>query len=59
MNGYSMKIINQVGVAVFETNIEEPLYEVDLSSWSGNGLYFVQIIDSGGQVIDTRKIIIQ
>ncbi len=59
MNGYSIKIINQVGVTVFETNIEEPLYEVNLSSWSGNGLYFVQVIDSGGNIIDIRKIIIQ
>ena len=59
MSGYQLKIINQIGAVVFETNVEEPLYEVNLSTWSGMGLYFVQVIDSGGNIIDIRKIILQ
>ncbi len=59
MNGYQLKIINQTGTVVFETRVEEPLYKVNLSTLSGKGLYFIQVIDSGGNVIDIRKIILQ
>jgi hypothetical protein len=59
MNGYQLKIINQLGSTVFETYIEEPLYEVNLSTWTSIGLYYVQVIDSSGIIIDIRKIILQ
>ena len=59
MNGYQLKIIDQLGAVVFETNVEEPLYEVNLSTWSGIGLYYVQVIDPGGIIIDIRKIVLQ
>lgn len=59
MNGYSLKIIDQLGAVVFETNVEEPLYEINLSTWTGMGLYYVQVIDSGGSIIDIRKIVLQ
>ena len=59
MDGYKLKIMNQLGSIVFETNVEDPLYQVNLSSWSGKGMYFLQIIDPGDQIIDIRKIILQ
>jgi len=59
MNGYKLKIISQLGSVVFETNVEDPLYQVNLSSWTGTGLYFIQLIDSGDMIIDIRKIILQ
>ena len=59
MNGYKLKIINQLGSVVFQTNVEDPLYQVNLSTWSGKGLYFIQLIDSGDMIIDIRKIILQ
>lgn len=59
MNGYQLKIIDQLGAIVFETNVEDQLYEVNLSTWSGIGLYYLQVIDSGGSIIDIRKIVLQ
>ena len=59
MNGYHININNQLGASVFETNIEEPLYNVSLSTWTGTGLYFIQVIDADGYIIDIRKIILQ
>ena len=59
MIGYQLKIINQLGEIVFETNVEEPLYEVNLSTWSGMGLYYIQVINSSGSIIDIRKIVLQ
>jgi hypothetical protein len=59
MDGYQLKIINELGTVVYETNVEDQLYEVNLSTWTGMGLYFIQVIDSGGKVIDTKKIILE
>lgn len=59
MNGYKLKIMNQLGAVVFETNVEDPLYQVNLSTWSGKGLYFIQLRDAGDMIIDIRKIILQ
>ena len=59
MNGYRLKIISQTGATVFETDVEEALYEVNLSTWSGTGLYYLQLIDTGGDIIDIRKIVLQ
>ena len=50
---------DQLGAIVFETNIEDQLYEINLSSWSGVGLYFVRVIDTSGETIDTKKIVLQ
>ena len=59
MDGYQLKIYNQLGTTVFETQVEEALYELNLSSWTGTGLYILQLIDSGGNAIEIRKIILQ
>lgn len=59
MGGYNIRIINQLGVSVFETFIEEPQYNVNLSTWTGTGLYFVQLSNAAGEIIEIRKIILQ
>jgi hypothetical protein len=59
MDGYVIRIYNQIGATVFETSVEQPQYEINLSTWTGKGMYYVQVIDDGGMVIDTRKIILQ
>jgi len=59
LKGYRLKVINQIGAIVFETDVKDPLYEVNLSEWTGMGLYFLQLIDSGGNIIDIRKIVLQ
>ena len=59
MDGYQLKIVNQTGAVVFETNVEEPLYEVNLSAWTGNGLYFLQLFDDFNDIIEVKKIVIQ
>lgn len=58
LNGYTLKINNSLGQTVFSSSINQQQSYVDLSSWSGNGLYFVHIIDSQNNTIDIRKIIL-
>jgi len=56
---FRLKIINQAGSIVYESNINDTLTGIDLSRMVCDGLYFVQMIDSGGSVIDTQRIIMQ
>jgi hypothetical protein len=59
MNGYQLKIENSIGQQVFQTNITQQSDYLNLTTWGGNGLYFVHIIDPQGNTIDIRKIVLQ
>jgi hypothetical protein len=59
MNGYTLTITNSIGQTVYTTPINEQSSYIDLSTWSGNGIYFVQIIDAQNNTIENRKIVLQ
>jgi hypothetical protein len=59
MTGYSIKITNNAGQQVFQSAINQQQFYVDLSTWSGNGLYFVHLIDSQNNTLTVRKIVLQ
>jgi hypothetical protein len=59
MNGYQLRIENSLGQQVFQTNITQQSDYLNLTTWGGNGLYFVRIIDPQGNTIDIRKIVLQ
>jgi hypothetical protein len=59
MNGYQLLIENSLGQQVFQTDITQQSDYLNLSTWEGNGLYFVHIIDPQGNTIDIRKIVLQ
>ena len=59
MNGYTLKITNSLSQIVYTTPINTPTTTVDLSTWTGNGIYFVHLIDASSNTIDIRKIILQ
>ncbi|MFN5795503.1 MAG: T9SS type A sorting domain-containing protein, partial [Bacteroidota bacterium] len=59
MSGYTLTIVNSIGQTVFTTAINQQTSYIDLSTWSGNGIYFVQLIDPQNNTIENRKIVIQ
>jgi hypothetical protein len=59
LNGYQIKIENSLGQQVFQTNITQQSDYLNLTTWGGNGLYFVRIIDPQQNTIDIRKIVLQ
>ena len=59
MNGYTLKITNSLSQIVYTTPVNQQLTIVDLSTWTGNGIYFVHLIDSQSNTIDIRKIVLQ
>jgi hypothetical protein len=59
MNGYTLKITNALGQIVFTSPINHQSSYIDLSTWGGNGIYFVQIMDTQNNTIENRKIVLQ
>jgi hypothetical protein len=59
MAGYTIKIENNAGQQVFQSAINQAQFYVDLSTWSGNGLYFVHLIDPQNNTVTVRKIVLQ
>ncbi len=59
MAGYFIKIENNTGQQVFQSAINQAQFYVDLSTWTGNGLYFVHLIDVQGNTVTVRKIVLQ
>jgi len=59
LGGYTLKITNSIGQQVFSSLINQQQFYLDLSTWGGNGTYFVYIIDAGSNTVDVRKIILQ
>jgi hypothetical protein len=59
LNGYQLKIENSIGQQVFQTTISQQSDYLNLSTWGGNGLYYVRLIDQQGNIIDIRKIVLQ
>jgi opacity protein-like surface antigen len=59
LNGYQLKIMNSLGQQMFQTAINQQSNYISLASWTGNGIYFLHIIDPQGNTIDIRKIVLQ
>jgi hypothetical protein len=59
VSGWSIKIFNTLGQEVFSGAMNTQQYVVPLNSWSGQGVYFVKIYDASGNLMNTKKIILQ
>jgi hypothetical protein len=59
MSGYTLNIVNSIGQTVFTTPINQQTSYIDLSTWTGSGIYYVQLIDTQNNTIENRKIVIQ
>jgi hypothetical protein len=59
MTGYQLIIENSLAQEVFFSAIDQSSFFIDISTWTGNGIYFVRIIDGLGNIIETKKIVIQ
>jgi hypothetical protein len=59
MSGYTIKITNTLGQTVFSSPINQQSSFINLSSWTGKGVYYLQIIDTQSNMIENRKIVLQ
>ena len=61
LTGGNINIINSLGqkVATTPITLSGTNTTMSLNSWGGTGLYFVQILNAQGQILDIKKIILQ
>jgi hypothetical protein len=59
MPNYSIKIENSLGQQVFSSLINQQLFYIDLTGWSGNGVYFLKLINPQNNIVTIRKIVLQ
>ena len=59
MPNYSIKIENSLGQVVFTNPINQQSFYVDLNGWSGNGVYFLKLLDAQNNEVTVRKIVLQ
>jgi len=59
LSGYTLKIMNALSQTVFTTAINQQTSYINLSTWTGNGIYFVNLINPQGATVDIRKIVLQ
>ncbi|WP_396195611.1 LamG-like jellyroll fold domain-containing protein [Flavobacterium sp.] len=61
LNGGTLKVINSLGQQVATTPITTSGTQsiMQLATWGGSGMYYVQIINPQGIVVDVKKIILQ
>ena len=61
LTGGQIKIINSLGqqVATTPITLSGTNTTMPLTTWGGTGLYFVQILNAQGIVVDVKKIILQ
>ncbi|NVO19378.1 MAG: LamG domain-containing protein [Bacteroidetes bacterium] len=55
----SIKIANSAGETMFSSIINKQQFQMDLTSWTGNGLYLIYILDSQNNIIEVKKILLQ
>jgi len=59
MSEYSIRINNTLGQTVYTGAIDQKEVYIDLSDWTGSGVYFVHIIDESSNIVTTKRVVIQ
>ncbi len=57
--GSQVTITTILGQEIYNSKINQLVTEIPISSFASNGVYFVQIINAQGQIVDIKKIILQ
>jgi hypothetical protein len=59
MNGYTVRINNALGQTVFSQAVNQQQFFIDLSSWTGSGFYYLDLLDPQGNSIERKVIVVQ
>jgi hypothetical protein len=57
--GMKVKVVNLLGQVIEEQPIQNTTTELSTKNWGAAGVYFVQIINDQGQILEIKKIILQ
>jgi len=56
---YTIEIKNSLGQSIFSSPFNQSSFILNLSQWTGPGIYYLRIYDPAGTAISVRKILLQ
>jgi hypothetical protein len=59
LNGYSIKIYNSLSQVIYNQAITQQSETIYLSTFGGNGIYFLHVINAQNNTVEIRKIVLQ
>lgn len=59
MPNYSIKIENSLGQVVFTNPLNQQTFYIDLTGWSGNGIYYLKLLDAQSNEVTVRQVVLQ
>jgi hypothetical protein len=59
LNNYRVKITNALGQTIYDQPITQQSETLDLTTFGGNGIYYLSILNPQGNVVEVRKIVLQ
>jgi hypothetical protein len=59
LEGYHLRVTNSLGQEMFFDQVDHQESVINLSEWSGAGLYLVYLINVQNTIVDVRKIVLQ
>ncbi len=59
LDGYSVKIINALSQVIYNQPITQQTETINLSAFGGNGIYYLNVINPQGNIVEVRKIVLQ
>ena len=59
MIGYSIAIYNSLGQQQLQSSLSQKQLTLDLNQFGGNGIYFIELSDNNGNIVDVKKIVLQ
>lgn len=59
LKNYKIKISNSAGQSVYESTINEKQEIINLSLWTGKGIYIIDFTDESNTIFESKKIVLQ
>lgn len=59
MSNYTIKITNSLGATIFSNLCNQSQFQINLNTFGGAGVYYLQIFDDQNVLRETKKIILQ
>jgi hypothetical protein len=57
--GYNIEILNTTGKSLYNATVLQKTVTIDMSTWTCKGLYFVNIRDTSGKLLESKKFVLQ
>lgn len=56
---YSISIVNTTGQLIYQNTFNEKLISINIDDFGKNGLYFIQIKNNNGELLDVKKLVLE